>query len=153
MTSIVCFVTWLSMPFYGRANLPGGGTGTGANVTLTDSGTVVTLSNGIVSIPVTKASANIYAINYTHSNGTNIMIAILPWCGVRWRGRPMNDLKKEFHVSDSTLSTFKQDLATDIREMMGTDVLEAVCRRPRWLADVEAGQERQRCHYERRLSA
>ena len=65
-------------------------------------------------------------------------------------GRPMNDLKKKFRVSDSTLSTFKRNLATDIRETMGTDVLEAVCRRPRWQADTEGEHERMRCRHERR---
>jgi autotransporter-associated beta strand protein len=51
-----------------RANIPGGGTGTGANVTLTDSGTTVTMSNGIVSILITKSSAQITSINYTFNN-------------------------------------------------------------------------------------
>ena len=51
------------------ANLPGGGTGTGANVTLTDSGSTVTLANGIVSIVCTKSSAQIGTINYTYNNG------------------------------------------------------------------------------------
>ena len=56
-------------PSPAAANLPGGGTGTGANVTLVDSGATVTLGNGIVSVPITKSSANIYAINYTYNNG------------------------------------------------------------------------------------
>ena len=50
------------------ANLPGGGNGTGANVTLTDSGTTVTMNNGIVSITFTKSSAQISTINYTFNN-------------------------------------------------------------------------------------
>jgi fibronectin type 3 domain-containing protein len=53
-----------------RANLPGGGTGTGANVTLTSNSTAYILSNGIVSIPILKSSATILAINYTHNNGS-----------------------------------------------------------------------------------
>ena len=51
------------------ANIPGGGTGTGANVTLTDNGSTVTIANGIVSILLTKANANITQINYTYNNG------------------------------------------------------------------------------------
>jgi autotransporter-associated beta strand protein len=51
------------------ANLPGGGTGTGASVTLTDNGTTVTLANGLVSILCTKAGATINQINYTYNNG------------------------------------------------------------------------------------
>ena len=65
-------------------------------------------------------------------------------------GQPMNKLKKKFRVSDSTLSTFKRNLAADICETMGADVLETVCRRPRGQADVEAEQEGVRCRYERR---
>ncbi len=49
------------------ANLPGGGTN-GANVTLTDNGTTVTIANGIMSIVVTKSSAQIATINYTFNN-------------------------------------------------------------------------------------
>ena len=50
------------------ANIPGGGTGTGANVTLTDSGTTVTIGNGIVSLVCTKSSGQITTINYTFNN-------------------------------------------------------------------------------------
>ena len=52
-----------------RANLPGGGTGTGADVTLVDKGSTVTIANGIVSILCTKAGATINQINYTYNNG------------------------------------------------------------------------------------
>ena len=51
------------------ANIPGGGTGTGANVTLVDNGSTVTLANGIVSILCTKSGATINQINYTYNNG------------------------------------------------------------------------------------
>jgi rhamnogalacturonan endolyase len=51
-----------------RANIPGGGTGTGANVTLTSTGTTATMSNGIVSIIMTKSSGQITTINYTFNN-------------------------------------------------------------------------------------
>ena len=50
------------------ANIPGGGTGTGANVTITDNGSTVTLANGIVSIIITKSSGSINSINYTYNN-------------------------------------------------------------------------------------
>src|SRR5215469_3556132 len=53
-----------------QANIPGGGTGTGANVTLTDNGTTVTMANGIVSIVCTKSGATINQINYTYNNGS-----------------------------------------------------------------------------------
>ena len=51
------------------ANLPGGGTGTGANVTLVDNGDgTVTMANGIVSIHINKTSAVVDQINYTYNN-------------------------------------------------------------------------------------
>ena len=50
------------------ANIPGGGTGAGANVTLTDSGSTVTIGNGIVSILCTKSGGTINQINYTFNN-------------------------------------------------------------------------------------
>ena len=52
------------------ANIPGGGTGTGSDVTLVDNGNgTVTMANGIVSILIAKANANITQINYTYNNG------------------------------------------------------------------------------------
>ena len=60
------------------ANLPGGGTGTGPNVTITDNGSTVTLANGIVSIVITKTSAEIHSINYTYNNsGTTVTNQLL----------------------------------------------------------------------------
>jgi hypothetical protein len=51
-------------------NIPGGGTGTGQAVTLVDNGNgTVTMANGIVSVLITKANANITQINYTYNNG------------------------------------------------------------------------------------
>jgi autotransporter-associated beta strand protein len=52
-----------------NANLPGGGTGTGPDVTLVDNGSTVTIANGIVSILCTKSTANINQIYYTYNNG------------------------------------------------------------------------------------
>ena len=53
------------------ANIPGGGTGTGANVTVTDNGDgSVTMANGVVSFHVIKNGASINQINYTYNNGT-----------------------------------------------------------------------------------
>src|ERR1700761_4974212 len=68
------FVTLLSLyalfQSSARANLPGGGTGTGSDVTLTDNGSTVAISNGIVSIVCNKAGGNITQINYTYNNGS-----------------------------------------------------------------------------------
>ncbi len=54
-----------------QANIPGGGTGSGPNITLTGTGTTATMSNGTVSIVMTKSSAQITAINYTFNNTGN----------------------------------------------------------------------------------
>ncbi len=63
----LCSLTLTGVSVFG--NIPGGGTGTGSNVTLTDNGSTVTMANGIVSILITKANANITQINYTYNNG------------------------------------------------------------------------------------
>ncbi|HVZ80588.1 MAG TPA: polysaccharide lyase family protein [bacterium] len=52
------------------ANVPGGGTGTGGNVTVTDNGGTVVLANGIVSVTINKSNGNI--TNFTY-NGTNLL--------------------------------------------------------------------------------
>ena len=52
------------------ANIPGGGTGTGPAVTVTDNGDgTVTMANGTVSIHIVKSGASINQINYTYNNG------------------------------------------------------------------------------------
>jgi len=59
---------FLSNPVW--ANIPGGGTGTGANVTVVDNGDgTVTMANGIVSLHVVKSGATINQIYYTYNNG------------------------------------------------------------------------------------
>ncbi len=61
-----CALIWTTPVF---ANLPGGGTGTGAAVTLTDNGDgTVTMANGIISIHINKTSAVIDQVNYTYNN-------------------------------------------------------------------------------------
>jgi autotransporter-associated beta strand protein len=76
--SLICLSAWLLAAGVAFANIPGGGTGTGPNVTLTDNGTTVTLANGIASIVVTKADASIHTINYTYNNsGTTVTNQLL----------------------------------------------------------------------------
>src|SRR5208283_5065302 len=66
----LCLGFWLLAAGSVFANLPGGGTGTGANVTLVDNGDgTVTMANGIVSILCAKSGATINQINYTYNNG------------------------------------------------------------------------------------
>ena len=64
-------------------------------------------------------------------------------------GQPMNSLGGKAEASNSALSSRKRQLAGDIREFMGTEVMQEVCQRPRWQADVEGEQERVRCRHER----
>ncbi len=53
-----------------RANAPEGNAGSGPDVTVTDSGSTVVMSNGIVSATMVKSSATITDLNY---NGVNLL--------------------------------------------------------------------------------
>ncbi len=70
------------------ANNPGGGTGTGANVTLVDNGDgTVTVANGIVAINIGKANARLNSINYTYNNnGTTRTTEVLEAAGQYYWG-------------------------------------------------------------------
>ncbi|MDQ2730455.1 MAG: polysaccharide lyase family protein, partial [Armatimonadota bacterium] len=51
------------------ANIPGGGTGRGPDVTVTENGDgTVTMSNGLVSIVIVKTTGRLDAVSYTHKN-------------------------------------------------------------------------------------
>jgi len=67
----------LAQPVF--ANIPGGGTGIGANVTVLDNGATVSIGNGIVTILCTKSGATIDQINYVYNNSgatvTNQLLA------------------------------------------------------------------------------
>ena len=66
LIGVVVFLIALSV----QANVPGGGTGTGGNVTVTTNGTNVTLANGIVSFTINTTNGNV--TNFTY-NGTNLL--------------------------------------------------------------------------------
>jgi rhamnogalacturonan endolyase len=51
-----------------RGNIPGGGTGSGPDVTVTDEGKWIILSNGICTIRITKGSPRLDALDYTYNN-------------------------------------------------------------------------------------
>jgi len=76
---LVGLLAWLSAAGPAVANLPGGGTGTGPAVTLVNNGNgTVTMANGIVSLVITAADANIGQINYTYNNrGTTVTTQVL----------------------------------------------------------------------------
>ncbi|HSY17655.1 MAG TPA: polysaccharide lyase family protein, partial [Candidatus Acidoferrales bacterium] len=66
---VLCSLLLSAPVVLANPNLPGGGnTGTGSPVTLTDNGTTVTMANGIMSLVITKSSAQIGTINYTFNN-------------------------------------------------------------------------------------
>src|SRR5690242_10286189 len=66
---VLALVCNLAIALTAAANLPGGGTGTGPNVTLVDNGDgTVTMANGIISIHINKTSAVVDQINYTYNN-------------------------------------------------------------------------------------
>ena len=51
------------------ANVPGGGTGTGPNVTVTDNGDdTVTMTNDIASIVIVKKTGRLNSVAYTYNN-------------------------------------------------------------------------------------
>jgi hypothetical protein len=55
-----------------RANIPGGGTGTGANVTLVDNGNgTVTMANGLVTALIEKSTAQILRLTYSNVQVTD----------------------------------------------------------------------------------
>ena len=55
-----------------EANLPGGGTGAGPDVTVTDNGNgTVTMANGIVSIVIVKKTSRLNEVTYTQSGSRN----------------------------------------------------------------------------------
>jgi rhamnogalacturonan endolyase len=75
---IALFLGTLLMGCSVLGNIPGGGTGTGPDITLTDSGSTVTISNGPVSIVCTKSGATINNIYYTCNNsGTAVTTDLL----------------------------------------------------------------------------
>jgi rhamnogalacturonan endolyase len=70
LTAVLSLILLFAGAARSYANVPGGGTGTGANVTVTDNGNTVVLANGIVSLTIVKASGTI--TNFTY-NGTNLL--------------------------------------------------------------------------------
>ncbi len=61
--------SWFGPPM-ASANIPGGGAGTGPDVTVTDNGDgTVTMANGLVSIVIVKKTGRLNALRYTHKNG------------------------------------------------------------------------------------
>jgi len=69
--SVIGSIVLLAQPVL--ANIPGGGTGAGPDVTVTDNGDgTVTMANGTVSIHIVKNGASINQINYTYNNGGGI---------------------------------------------------------------------------------
>ena len=68
--TVLFLLLTLLPPLASQANVAGGGTGTGSNVTVTQNGTNVVLSNGIVSFTIDTANANI--TNFTY-DGTNLL--------------------------------------------------------------------------------
>jgi rhamnogalacturonan endolyase len=51
-----------------RGNIPGGGTGSGPNVTVTEQGDWIILSNGICTIKITRKGPHLDGLDYTYNN-------------------------------------------------------------------------------------
>ena len=71
LASLILLVLALSLnPAVAPANIPGGGTGDGPNVTVTDNGDgTVTMANGLVAIVLVKATGRLNAVTYTRHDG------------------------------------------------------------------------------------
>ncbi len=71
LASLVSLALALALgPRIACANIPGGGTGAGPDVTVTDNGDgTATMANGLVSIVIVKKTARLNAVTYTHKNG------------------------------------------------------------------------------------
>jgi hypothetical protein len=65
-------------------------------------------------------------------------------------GKPLRGLKKRFRLSDSGISGLKTRLAADVREAMGEDVLDEVCRKPQWHGSLAVEHEKVACRADRR---
>ena len=77
---LILAIAFLSIAWPSFANIPGGGNGTGPDVTLVNNGNgTVTMANGIVSILCSTSGATINQINYTYNNSgtmvTNNLLA------------------------------------------------------------------------------
>jgi rhamnogalacturonan endolyase len=102
----ICLAALVSATGSVLANIPGGGSGTGPAVTLTDSGSTVSISNGIVAINITKSSGQIGNIYYTYNNtGTAATTDLLA-------GNP-NGGKLYWEDSSSEGLTFTYSLVAD----------------------------------------
>ncbi len=65
-------------------------------------------------------------------------------------GKPLRGLKRKFRLTDSGISGLKSRLAADVREAMGEDVLDEVCRKPRWHGSLAVEHEKVACRADRR---
>jgi len=73
----------------------------------------------------------------------------VPMVMATMNGKPLRSLKKRFRLCDSGISGLKHRLAADVREVMGEDVLDQVCRKPRWHGSLVVEHEKVACRAER----
>jgi hypothetical protein len=65
-------------------------------------------------------------------------------------GGHLQTMARRYGLSGSTVSQLKRKLAAEIRKSMGADILEQVCRIPRWQGDLFADSEKAACRADRR---
>ena len=64
-------------------------------------------------------------------------------------GGTLNKLARKFGVSNPRITQLKCELARQIKQRLGDDVLADVARRPRWASSVYAQQEADACRHAR----
>ena len=65
-------------------------------------------------------------------------------------GRPLSEVAEKFKVSLSTASSIKRQLAVQLREFMGPEVLAEIQALPLWKSSLTANREKQACREEQR---
>jgi hypothetical protein len=65
-------------------------------------------------------------------------------------GNSLKPVTQRYHVCGSTVSQLKKQLAFDIRETMGANILMEVCRKQGWQSGLVADKEKAACRADRR---
>ena len=115
--SVLGCLAWASLcsPHPAAANNPGGGTGSGANVTITapDSNGMVTMSNGILSVTVDTQNSHVTSVLYTYNNsGTTSTAQMLQASNQYYWGGFVNDVSTGVSTQYGNM-TFTYTLATN----------------------------------------
>jgi len=65
-------------------------------------------------------------------------------------GMPLMTVAKRYSLCFSRVSQIKNQMADEIRETMGADILRDVCQKPRWQSSLAVDREKTACRADRR---